>query len=135
MSEPRHNLVFHSQIRRAHGCLPLYFLLAAVAIGLCFSMVKVVRNAPLHPQGVGTVYDQSDLQTRFSAQQKSILPLLLPPKVDVAPDARELPLKRSVSPMAAPSLPLYPVAPDSAALNTEELLELPPAAPTADTQH
>ena len=136
MSEPRHNLVFHTQnIRRTHGCLPLYFLMAALVLGLCFAAVKVVRNAPLRPKGVGTVYDQTDLQTRFRVQQQSIHPLLLPSAVDVAPDARELPLKRSVAPMPMPSLPLYPVAPDSAALNAESLLELPPAEETTNAPH
>lgn len=136
MSEPRHNLVFHTQnIRRAHGCLPLYFFLAALVLGISFATVNVVRNAPLRAKGVGTVYDQTDLQTRYRAQQESIQPLLLPSAVDVAPDARELPLKRSVAPMPMPSLPLYPVAADSAALDAESLLELPPAGETPNTSH
>lgn len=125
--EQQQNLIFYTAyIRRAHGCLPLFFFMAALFLGGLLCTVNIVRPAkPERPQ-VGTVYGNTDALTRFMVQQRSILPLLYPASLDLEPRGRVLPLTREMQPVSAPPLPLYPTAPDSAVLDTEQLLELPP---------
>lgn len=122
--------IFHSDhVRRAHGCLPFFVLLGALFLGSLLSVVRVVRPAGLKRPPIGTVYSrESDPATRFIVIQEGILPLLYPGSADLEPPDPPLPLTRELQPVPAPPLPTYPTAPDSAVLDTEKLLELPPEA-------
>lgn len=124
--QPQSLIFYTAYIRRAHGCLPLFFLLSAFFLTGLFYMVRIVRpEKPERPQ-VGTIYASTDAPTRFMVQQRSILPLLYPAAQDLEPMGKPLPLTREMQPVSAPPLPLYPTAPDSAVLDAEQLLELPP---------
>lgn len=127
MKKQEQSLIFYTAyIRRAHGCLPLFVVLAALFLAGALCLVRIVRPAaPERPQ-VGTIYNSSDAFTRFMVDQRSILPLLYSASLDSEPEGRALPLTREMQPVSAPPLPLYPTAPDSAVLDEEQLLELPP---------
>lgn len=126
-------LIFHSMHSRPMpGCLPLFFLMAAVVTGVVIALVHVTLPRQLRPRGVGNVYYRNDELTRFQVRQRSALPLRLPAYADPAarlPMAEHhLPLQREVELQPAP---LYDISagasPDSAVLEAETLLALPPA--------
>lgn len=124
-------LIYHSMHKRPMpGCLPLFVLMAgAVVVGL-ICLVRVVLPEPLRPQGVGSMYYQHDELTRFQVRQRSALPLRLPAHADPAAQlplpTSHLPLKREIEPMPAPAQHIVSQGHDSAVLNAEELLALPP---------
>lgn len=129
-------LIYHSMHKRPMpGCLPLFFILAAVvaAAGIC--VVKVVMPGKLPPPKVGHVYYRSDEMTRFQVRQNSALPLRLPAYADPAAglcrEEHPLPLYRQISPLPAPQVETTPPH-DSAVLDAEQLLALPPAAEAAE---
>lgn len=127
MKKQEQPLIFYTAyIRRAHGCLPLFLIPAALLLAGLFCAVKIVRPAqPPRPQ-LGTIYSSTDAPTRFMVAQRSILPLLYPAFHDTEPTEKAIELTREMKPVSAPPLPLYPTAPDSAVLDEEELLALPP---------
>lgn len=127
-------LIYHTLHKRPMpGCLPLFFLLAALVVLGIISLVRVVAPPPLRPQGVGNVYYKNDELTRFQVRQRSALPLRLPAYAD--PAARlpipEHPLspERVVAPLPAPAQTLMQAAPDTAVPGADSLPE--PALPTA----
>lgn len=123
-------LVFHSlHTRPMPGCLPLFFLLAALLVGGVICLVEVTLPKPIRPRGVGNVYYRNDELTRFQVRQHAALPLRLPAYADPAAQLplpkRPLTLKREAGPV--PALPPAGQAPDSAVLSADALLALPPA--------
>ena len=129
-------LIYHSLHRRPMpGCLPLFFLMAALATAGVISLVRVAMPEPLRPRGQGSVQYRNDELTRFQVRQRSALPLRLPAYADPAsqlPGAGyELPLSREVSLQPAPPLPISAEPPDSAVLDAGALLRLPPAEESA----
>ena len=124
-------LLYHSLHKRPmSGCLPLFFVLAALVVAGVISLVRVVTPQPLRPRGVGNVYYRNDELTRFQVRQRSALPLRLPAYAD--PAARpaipqhELPLYREVELQTLPPLPSIPPPPDTAVPGADTLPELPP---------
>lgn len=127
--DEQENLVFYSLYKRpAHGCLPL-FVLSALALGAgLMLLVKVKMPEPLQPRGVGVVQVNRSADTRFLVLRRSVMPLLLPLAPEKLPDSTALPTARRLQPQQAPAVPLFSEVPDSAVLNADELLALPPAA-------
>ena len=126
-------LIYHSMHKRPMpGCLPLFFIMAALLVIGLICMVRVITPTPLRPRGVGNIYYKNDELTRFQVRQRSALPLRLPayadPAARVAEAEHELPLHRQALPAEAPPINILDYAPDSAAFNAEQLLALPPAA-------
>lgn len=125
-------LIYHTMHKRPMpGCLPLFFVLAALVVVGIISLVRVVTPEPLRPRGVGNVYYRNDELTRFQVRQRSAMPLRLPVYADPAarPPIPEHPLDpvRQVELQATPAVTSLPgAAPDSAVLNAESLLALPP---------
>lgn len=127
--ESQTNLIFYTLYRRpAHGCLPLFVLVALALIGGILCLVKVKMPTPLRPKGVGVVQIDTNETTAFDVECRSIYPLLQ--RIAAAPpaDDTELPVCRSKQPSEPPPVSLFPQVPDSAVLDAEELLKLPPAA-------
>ena len=113
------------------GCLPLFFLLAALATGAVMWLVQVRLPAHFRPRGTGVVHYRNDELTRFQVRQRSALPLRLPrdPAAMLPEPEHALPLHRPVLLQAAPPLPITPEPPDSAVLDADSLLRLPPPNP------
>lgn len=128
MNDSLKDLTFHTRFERpAHGCLPLFVVVMFVAVFAALWLVPVVPIKTVHPLRVGTVSERSDGLTSFMVLQQSPLPLLQP--WDRDPDfdeQRRLPLTHTPRPMEAPPLPTVPRTYDSAVLQAEELLALPP---------
>ena len=126
-------LIYHSLHKRPMpGCLPLFFLLAGLATAAVIWLVEVQLPAPFRPRGTGTVSYRNDELTRFQVRQRSALPLRLPgddPAARLPEPAHALPLQRAVELQAAPPLPITREPRDSAVLDAETLLRLPPAIP------
>lgn len=125
------NLIYHSLHKRPMpGCLPLFFLLAALLTVAIVKVVQVTLPEPFHARGVGNVQYRNDELTRFQVRQRSALPLRLPTYADPAAQLpippHELPLSRAVPLQQAPPLPITAEPPDSAVLDAENLLQLPP---------
>lgn len=123
------DLTFHTRFdRRAHGCLPLFVIGVFLAVLTVIWLVPVKKPEPLRPLGIGEVMRESDALTELIVRENSPLPLLQPRAID--PDFDEvdrMPLRRELAPAPAPPARLFPAAPDSAVLDAESLLELPPA--------
>lgn len=124
-------LIYHSLHKRPMaGCLPLFFVLAALVVAGVAALVKVVVPEPPKPRGVGNVYYRNDELTRFQVRQRSALPLRLPAYAD--PAARpaipehELPLYRELELLPLPPLHSIQPPPDTAVPGAEGLPELPP---------
>lgn len=133
MKQASPKLLFHSlHTRPMPGCLPLFFLMAALVVAGLVCLVKVSLPMPLRPRGNGNMYYSNDELTRFQVRQSGALPLRLPAYAD--PAARlpvpehPLPLRREVGPAPAPPLSITNQAPDSAVLSADALLTLPPPA-------
>lgn len=129
------NLLYHSLHKRPMpGCLPLFFLLAAVVTGAVMWLVKVEPPKRVFPRGAGSVQIQNDEMTSFQVRQRSAMPLHLPrdPAVQLPWGPHELSPTRPVTPLPAPPLPIITAPPDSAVLDADSLLRLPP--PTQETE-
>lgn len=133
-------LIYHSLHKRPMpGCLPLFFLLAALVVAGVISLVEVRLPQPLRPRGIGAMYYKDDELTRFQVRQRSALPLRLPTYADPAtrlPIAKhDLPLLREVTLEPAPPSTFSTEAPDSAVLRADILLELPPEEQKPEPDH
>lgn len=134
MPKEEENLVFYSLYKRpAHGCLPLFVLFAFLFGVAVFCLVDVTISPPLMPKGNGVVNISSSPDTRFMVLRRSVLPLLLPLAPEKLPDSTVLPTTRNMQPLQAPAVPLFPEVPDSAVLDADELLALPPSADGKET--
>lgn len=130
------NLLYHTLHKRPmQGCLPLFFVLAALMVAGIAMVVHVALPEPTKPRGVGRVYYKNDELTRFLVRQRGALPLRLPayadPAVRLPIPEHALPLRRRVELMPAPEQPFIPIAPDTAVPGADAMPELPP--PAADT--
>lgn len=130
MKQKEHSLLYHTMHSRPMpGCLPLFFLLAmvVVGVGLWFAPVEMPRRE--RPKGVGAVYIKKDRLTDFVLRRKSPLPLNLPlhadPEYQEDVAAASMPLQRSVKVLTPPQNPIFTQAADSAVLDAAELLALP----------
>lgn len=131
MKNDSSRLSFHSQHKRPMaGCFPLFLLLAALATAGAISLVKVTSPRPFRALGRGVVQYRDDELTRFQVRQRSVRPLRLPAYADPAANRlqpeHELPLCRPVELQPAPPLPITAESPDSAVLESVDLLSLPP---------
>lgn len=132
-------LIYHSMHRRPMpGCLPLFFLLAALVTGSFICLVSVTMPTPYRARGTGAVSYRNDELTRFQVRQRSALPLRLPTYADPAAQlllpAKGLPLCRNVQLQEAPVQTISPEPPDSAVLDAATLLRLPPTDPAPETE-
>lgn len=132
-------LIYHSMHKRPMpGCLPLFFLLAALATGGVICLVSVELPKPYRARGTGAVSYRNDELTRFQVRQRSALPLRLPAYADPAAQLplpeQKLPLGRPVPLQDAPAQPISSTPPDSAVLDADMLLQLPPEAPAPEKE-
>lgn len=130
MKNKEQSLLYHTMHSRPMpGCLPLFFCMALVFIGVCFWFAPVRLPEVLRPSGQGKVYDRKDDFTEFLIRRRSPLPLQLPQAIN--PDAQEdaeavaIPILRSVELQAAPAQAMFG-APASVVLDADELLSMPP---------
>lgn len=131
MKDKEHSLLYHTMHSRPMpGCLPLFFLLAMVVVGVGLWVAPVEMPERVRPRGVGKVYKKEGRLTDFVLRRQSPLPLHLPLHAD--PEYREdlaaasMPLLREFCVLPPPPQELFDSAADSAVLDAEALLELPP---------
>ncbi|MBR5194841.1 MAG: hypothetical protein IKW48_01720 [Akkermansia sp.] len=130
MKDKEHSLLYHTMHSRPMpGCLPLFFLMALVAVGAGLWFAPVEMPKRLMPKGVGRVGVKNDRLTDFVVRRTSPLPLHLPlhadPEYQEDMAAAAMPLLRPVSILPPPPMPIFDAAPDSSVLNAEELLAYP----------
>ena len=130
MKDKEHSLLYHSlHSRPMPGCLPLFFLMAMVVVGVGIWFIPVKMPERVLPKGVGRLYVKNDRFTDFILRRTSPIPLHLPLHAD--PEHQEdvaaasMPLLRPVEILPPPPMPLFDEAPDSAVLNAAELLAYP----------
>ncbi len=135
MKKEEHSLLYHAMHSRPMpGCLPLFFIMAAVVVGAVLLLVNVqIRPVPRPAsKPVAQVTYYHDVITAMRMQLRSPLPLLLPVFAD--PTRRDtdagaaLPQKYEPSIRSAPMPPLFGDTPASMLLDEQELLALPPVA-------
>lgn len=130
MKDKEHSLLYHTMHSRPMpGCLPLFFLMALVAVGAGMWFAPVEMPKRVTPKGVGRVGVKNDRLTDFVVRRTSPLPLHLPlhadPEYQEDMAAAAMPLLRPVSILPPPPMPIFDAAPDSSVLNAEELLAYP----------
>lgn len=130
MKEKEQSLLYHTMHSRPMpGCLPLFFLMAMVVVGLGLWFAPVEMPERVRPKGVGNVYVKKDRLTDFVLRRTSPLPLHLPihadPEYQEDAAAAAMPLLRPVDILTPPANALFTQAPDSAVLDAEALLALP----------
>lgn len=151
MKDKEHSLLYHTMHSRPMpGCLPLFFLLAMIVVGVGLWVAPVKVQERVKPKGVGKVYKKEGRLTDFVLRRQSPLPLHLPLHAD--PEYREdlaaasMPLLRESRVLPPPPQELFDPAADSAVLDAAALLELPPLpsepapvaaepAPTTESEH
>lgn len=131
MKDKEHSLIYHAlHSRPMPGCLPLFFILAALVVAFVLYHVQVKPSPELQSEGVARISLRSDELTAMRMQLRSPLPLLLPVKVD--PTRREqaemLPRRSSPALQEAPMQPVFHGPHTSMLIDEAELLELPPPA-------
>lgn len=131
MKDKEHSLLYHTMHSRPMpGCLPLFFLLAMVVVGVGLWVAPVEMPERVKPRGVGKVYKKEGRLADFVLRRQSPLPLHLPLHAD--PEYREdlaaasMPLLRESRVLPPPPHELFDPAADSAVLDAAALLELPP---------
>ena len=131
MKDKEHSLLYHTMHSRPMpGCLPLFFLLAMVVVGVGLWVAPVEMPERVKPRGVGKVYKKEGRLADFVLRRQSPLPLHLPLHAD--PEYREdlaaasMPLLRESRVLPPPPQELFDPAADSAVLDAAALLELPP---------
>lgn len=139
MKKEEHSLLYHAMHSRPMaGCLPLFFLLAAIVVGSAFFFVKVDMPEPARPQGHGKVMFINDEITAMRMQLRSPLPLILPAYVDPTrvetAAGHSLPRKAEPELRPSPGTHIFERYPDSMILDEKRLLELPPPAATPAEQ-
>ena len=131
MKKEEHSLLYHAMHSRPMaGCLPLFFLLAAIIIGSAFFFVEVYMPKPTRPQGHGKVMHINDEITAMRMQLRSPLPLVLPAYVDPTrvetAAGQTLPRKATPELHPSPGTHIFERYPDSLILDEKRLLQLPP---------
>ena len=131
MKDKEHSLLYHTMHSRPMpGCLPLFFLLSMVVVGVGLWVAPVEMPERVKPRGVGKVYKKEGRLTDFVLRRQSPLPLHLPLHAD--PEycedlaAASMPLLRESRVLPPPPQELFDPAADSAVLDAAALLELPP---------
>lgn len=140
MEKEEHSLLYHAlHSRPMAGCLPLFFLLAAIAVGSALLFVKVEMPRGVRPEGLGKAMFINDATTATRLKLRSPLPLILPAYVD--PTRRETAagqtLPRKAEPKLQPPPPsrIFSPHPTSMILDEDALLKLPePAQPESGEQ-
>ncbi len=139
MKDKEHSLLYHTMHSRPMpGCLPLFFLLAMIVVGVGLWVAPVEMPERVKPRGVGKVYKKEGRLTDFVLRRQSPLPLHLPLHAD--PEycedlaAASMPLLRESRVLPPPPQELFDPAADSAVLDAVALLELPPL-PSETTPH
>ncbi len=129
--DKEHSLIYHSlHSRPMPGCMPLFMLLSALFLGGAMLLIQVVMPERIRPQGEGNLYYRDDAILRHQINQRSPLPLRLPESLDPTKEngaaASTLSWVKPVSLLPLFSPRIYSPAPDSAVLNAQDLLALPP---------
>lgn len=126
------SLLYHAMHSRPMpGCLPLFFILAAIIVGLIMLCVEVEMPKRIRPEGHGKVTFRNDEITAMRMQLRSPLPLILPvfadpSRKDVAA-GQTLPQRFEPALIPAPEQALFDSVPASMVTDERLLLELPPA--------
>lgn len=131
--DKEHSLLYHAMHSRPMpGCLPLFFLLAAIVVGLLMLLVEVKMPERVRPMGLGKVTYRNDEITAMRMQLRSPLPLILPvfadPSRKDAAAGQNLPRRFEPALTPAPEQPLFSAVPASMVVDESVLLELPPPA-------
>lgn len=129
------SLLYHAMHSRPMpGCLPLFFLIAAIIVGTLMLCVDVAMPQPIRPKGHGQVTFRNDEITAMRMQLRSPLPLILPVYADPSRKdsaaGHNLPDKYNPAPVQSPAQPLFDSVPASMVADETQLLALPP---TPDT--
>lgn len=123
-------LIYHAPHRRPMpGCLPLFLMLALVAVVGGILLVPVKMPERLKPWGEGRVFYRQDALLAAQIRQRSMLPFRLPPElepVSTISRVEEVPLSLPLQLLPAPPENLFASPPDSAVLQEANLLALPP---------
>jgi len=137
--QKEHSLLYHAMHSRPMpGCLPLFFLLAALVVAALMLLVNVQMPQRVRPHGHGKVTYRNDEITAMRMQLRSPLPLILPvyadpSRKDVAA-GQTLPRRFEAELFPAPEQPLFDTVPASMVMDETKLLELPPAAPANEAK-
>lgn len=138
--QENNGLLYHAMHSRPMpGCLPLFFLIAAIIVGTLMLCVDVAMPEPVRPKGHGQVTFRNDEITAMRMQLRSPLPLLLPVYADPSRKdsaaGHKLPAKFEPALAPAPAQPLFDSVPASMVADEHQLLALPPApAPTTEKE-
>ncbi len=131
MEDSNDKLVYHIKYARPlRGCLWLFVILALFVMAGVLLLVKVKMPEPLPPAKVGNVQYRNDSLHHLQVVLRSAMPLPLPAYVDPArreeAAAQELPSSFVPGVRNAPAERVFTAAHDSAVLNADDLLALPP---------
>lgn len=116
--------------RSLHGCLPLFFLGAAVVVGCGLWWLPVEMKPRLRPSGEGRVYYHNSGLVNYEAARKSPLTILTEqdPGEFFYRDSEAMydSVGRNADLRKAPPLDILPQVADSVVISRDILLELPP---------
>ncbi len=131
MKRDEPGLIYHSLHRRGYrGCLPVTFVISALVVagGMCALQVRMPER--VRHKGYGELFYRNDSLIHFQIRRRSPLPMNLPNFVDPArqesaaavdSDGR---VEAKLTP--APPFDFLSTPPDSAVLDADNLLALPP---------
>lgn len=124
-------LIYHSLHKRGYrGCLPVTFVFSALVVAGVMWGLQVRMPERVHNHGIGELFYRNDSLIHFQIRRRSPLPMNLPAFVDPArqesaaavdSDGR---VEAKLAP--APSFDFLSTPPDSAVLDADNLLALPP---------
>lgn len=130
-------LIYHSlHGRRYRGCLPVTFVLSALFVAGLLWVLPVRMPERVPSEGKGQLFYRNDSLIHFQMRQRSPLPMNLPAYVDPARQeaaaAVESDGRVDAKLMPAPPFNFLSTPPDSAVLDADDLLALPPEESPAD---
>lgn len=128
--DKENSLLYHTMHSRPMpGCLPLFFLLALIVVGIIIWYVPVKMPERVRPRGAGEVYMKNGRLADFVLRRSSPLPLHLPfvadPEYQEDAAAASMPLRMPVKILTPPKAELFESVLDSAVLSEADLLALP----------
>jgi len=131
MKRDEPGLIYHSLHGRGYrGCLPVTLVISALVVAGGMWLFQVRMPERVRPKGHGELFYRNDSLIHFQIRRRSPLPMNLPGFVDPArqesaaavdSDGR---VEAKLTP--APPFDFLSTPPDSAVLNADDLLALPP---------
>lgn len=138
MKRKEPGLIYHSLHKRGYrGCLPVTFVISALVVAGAMWVLQIRMPERIRHKGTGELLYRNDSLIHFLIRRRSPLPMNLPSFIDPAqqesaaavdPDGR---VEAKLAP--APPFDFLSTPPDSAVLDADDLLALPPeVAPAAE---